>query len=97
MAGGGSELGYLLQYISDVSGHILHRLATHEAGSRGAALCAWMSVNNEFEAHQFNQQEPSRSYRCERPERRKRYLMWQRLEQDTLNGALPAHAEVEPV
>ena len=97
VAGGGSELGYLLQYISDVSGHILHRLATHEAGSRGAALCAWMSVNNEFEAHQFNQQEPSRSYRCERPERRKRYLMWQRLEQDTLNGALPAHAEVEPV
>lgn len=97
VAGGGSELDYLLQYIADVSGHTLCRLKTREAGARGAALSAWMHLNSEFDAASLNSSEElARAYRCQTPERRKRFLMWQKLEQDILNKRLPAQAEIEP-
>lgn len=95
VAGGGSELDYLCQYISDVSGHTLTRVAQREAGARGAALSAWMHATSEFDASSRNAEEPERTYRCERPDRRKRFLMWQKLEQDILQKRLPPQAEVE--
>jgi sugar (pentulose or hexulose) kinase len=95
VAGGGSELDYLIQYIADVSGHVLHRLPTRDAGARGAALCAWMSCMGQFDAHALNTDEPEKSYRCESPDRRQRYLMWQRMEQDVLNKTLPPNATIE--
>jgi glycerol kinase len=95
VAGGGSELDYLIQYIADVSGHILHRLKAKDASARGAALCAWMATNGQFYAHELNNEEPEKTYRCENPERRQRYILWQRMEQDVLNDSLPPHATVE--
>ncbi len=95
VAGGGSELDYLMQYIADVSGHIFHRLKGRDASARGAALCAWMATAGRFHAHELNNEVPAKTYRCAGPERRQRYLLWQRMEQDVLNDALPAHAVVE--
>lgn len=95
IAGGGSELDYLIQYIADASGHILHRLKSKDASARGAALCAWMVSSNRFQAHELNTEEPERTFRCESPERRQRYLVWQRMEQDIVNDSLPPHATVE--
>ena len=96
VAGGGSELDYLLQYVADVSGHVLHRLAGHEAGARGAALCAWMHSTQEFDATKVQNSNVERVYRCENPDRHKRYQRWLKLEQDVVRGALPPQAEVEP-
>ena len=95
IAGGGSELDYLMQYVADVSGNTLRRLQTKEAGARGAALAAMVSARGKGEFRDYNTEEPERCFVCERPERRKRYLMWQRLERDVMHKTLPAHAEVE--
>jgi glycerol kinase len=95
VAGGGSEIDYLIQYIADVSGHMFHRLKGRDASARGAALCAWMATAGRFYAHELNNEAPEKTYRCVSPERRQRYMLWQRMEQDVLNDALPAHAVVE--
>jgi glycerol kinase len=95
VAGGGSELDYLMQYVADVSGHTLHRLPTREAGARGAALAAWMSMYSQPNAHGFNTASPTKTFSCSNPERRKRFLMWQRMEQDVVRNQIPASAEVE--
>jgi hypothetical protein len=70
-------------------------LEAKEAGARGAALCAWMSSSGNFDVRPMNQEEPAQSYRCEQPDRRKRFMLWQRMEHDVLNRALPPHAVVE--
>ena len=95
VAGGGSEVEYLLQYVADVSGHTLAKLAARDAGSRGAALAAWMSVYPERDLGVLNKSDPARLYLCCNPERRRRYLIWQKMESDALNNRLPAHAEME--
>jgi glycerol kinase len=95
LAGGASELDYLMQYIADVSGHTFHKLPAREAGARGAALAAIMSVSPRIDVGALNDVAPLKTYRCVDPDRRKRYLMWQRMEQDVLNKRLPAQAEVE--
>jgi glycerol kinase len=95
LAGGGSELDYLVQYVADVSGHTFHRFATREAGARGAACAAWMSVHGQGTVHGFNTEQPIKVFSCQNPERRKRYLMWQRMEQDVFKNSLPPHAEIE--
>jgi sugar (pentulose or hexulose) kinase len=95
IAGGGSELDYLMQYVADVSGHTLRRLEAKEAGARGAALAAMVSVRGKGEFKEYNSEAPERCFVCERPDRRKRYLMWQRLEHDVLRNTLPVHAEIE--
>ncbi len=96
VAGGGSETPFLLQYVADVSGHALCRLPSREAGTRGAALCAMMHGQQGLEAAGLNSEGAEHVYRCERPERRRRHMMWLRLEQDVMRGTLPPHAEVEP-
>lgn len=93
VAGGGSEIDYLLQYIADVSGVTLHRRGAREAGARGAALCALMQAKTVSDPVSFNGEPDEKAYRCERFERRKRYQMWLRLEQDTMRGTLPPQAE----
>lgn len=95
VAGGGSTIDYLLQYIADISDLVLHRLEEKEAGARGAALCAWMGSANQFDASAFNSDEPTRTFTPGNPDRRRRYMMWQRLEQDVLNRSIPPHAKVE--
>ncbi len=95
VAGGGSEIDYLLQYLADVSGHTFHRLQGRDASARGAALCAWMATAGRFHAHELNNEEPVQTYRCLSPERRQRYMVWQKMEQDVLNDSLPSHATVE--
>jgi glycerol kinase len=95
VAGGGSELDYLMQYVADVSGHTLYRLPTREAGARGAGLAAWMSTYSKPNADTFNNASPTKIFSCENPERRKRYLMWQRMEQDIMRTQIPSSAEVE--
>jgi glycerol kinase len=95
IAGGGSEVDYLMQYIADVSGYVLHRMRERDASARGAALCAWMQPHNTSDISVLNQENPSKTYRCVNPERRRRYMMWQRMEFDVLNRSLPAHAEIE--
>jgi sugar (pentulose or hexulose) kinase len=95
VAGGGSGSQYLMQYIADVSGYILHRLDARDAGTRGAAMAAWMSVYGESEPKQLAVRDAATTFACTNPERRKRYMAWLRMEQDVLNRALPAHAEIE--
>jgi sugar (pentulose or hexulose) kinase len=95
VAGGGSELNFLMQYVADVSGHTLHRLPAREAGARGAALAAWMSTHSQPHAHALNSDAPTKIFTSSNPERRKRYLMWQRMEQDVARNQIPASAEVE--
>jgi sugar (pentulose or hexulose) kinase len=95
LSGGASELDYLMQYIADVSGHTLHKLPAREAGARGAALAAMMSVYPGADVKALNNTSPIKTYRCLDPDRRKRYLMWQRMEQDVLNHRIPPQAEVE--
>ena len=96
VTGGGSELDYLLQYIADVSGRTLHRMKTREATARGAALSALMYATNVVDARRFTQEEPAKTYRSDAPDRRRRYLMWQKMEQDLFHQKLPPLAEVEP-
>jgi glycerol kinase len=95
VAGGASQVNYLVQYVADVSGHILHRGGAHDATARGAALCAWGAALGTVDVQELNAQTEGRTFRCEHPERRQRYLMWQRLEQDILRGELPSGARVE--
>lgn len=95
VSGGGSQVDYLLQYVADVSGHVLQRDAVHDATARGAALCAWGAALGTVDVQQLNSRNEGRTFRCEQPERRQRYLMWQRLEQDVLRGELPPGARVE--
>jgi len=95
VAGGGSELDYLLQYIADVSGHTLHRRGAKEASARGAALCAWMQIYGKESAANLNNEPDECTYRSCDSSRRMRYLKWQRLELDIRNGTLPPQAEVE--
>lgn len=94
-AGGGSELDFLLRYISDVSGRTVHRLAMREATARGAAFAARASLLGFEEPYGPAPEEVVTTYQPTNPDRRRRYLQWQRLEQDVLNNRLPAHAEVE--
>jgi glycerol kinase len=93
VAGGCSEVDYLMQYIADVSGHTLHKRASKEAGARGAALAAMYSLHPDCDLGKCNDESAVKVYRCQTPERRKRYQMWQRLEQDVINNRLPPHAE----
>jgi glycerol kinase len=95
VAGGCSELDYLMQYIADVSGHTLHKLPSREAGARGAALAALISVDPSLDIRTLNDMPGTTTYQCQSPDRRKRYQMWQRMEQDVLSNRLPAHAEIE--
>jgi glycerol kinase len=94
VAGGGAGSNYLMQYIADVSGHILHRSDARDAGARGAALAAWMSVYAQGDPQGLLTWGRKDIFKCTTPERRKRYLAWLRMEQDVLNRTLPAHAEV---
>lgn len=96
VTGGGSELDYLLQYISDVSGRTLHRMPTREATARGAALAALTYVEKRSSTREFTAESPRRSYQPTNPKRRRRYMMWQKLEHDLLHGLLPSTVEVEP-
>lgn len=96
VTGGGAELDYLLQYIADVSQRTLRRMKTREATARGAALAALMHSTNVSDSRTFTQEEPAKTYRCDTPDRRRRYLMWQKMEQDLLHQSLPSHAELEP-
>jgi glycerol kinase len=95
VSGGGSGSQYLMQYIADVSGYILQRLDARDAGTRGAALAAWMSTYGQSEPAQLTANGASATFTCINPERRKRYMAWLRMEQDVLNRALPAHAQIE--
>ena len=95
VTGGGSELDYLLHYIADVSGRVLHRMPTREATARGAALSALIYFNNLPSTRELTKEIPRKSYPPTTPERRRRYLMWQKMEQDLFNNALPPQAEVE--
>ena len=95
VTGGGSELDYLLHYIADVSGRVLHRMPTREATARGAALSALIYFNNLPSTRELTKEIPRKSYPPTTPERRRRYLMWQKMEQDLFNKALPPQAEVE--
>jgi glycerol kinase len=96
VSGGGSGSQYLMQYIADVSGHILHRLDARDAGTRGAAIAARMSVYGQSELPKLVLGTgASTTFMCTNPERRKRYMSWLRMEQDALNRSLPAHAEIE--
>ena len=96
VTGGGSELDYLLQYISDVSGRILHRMPTREATARGAALAALVYTENLPSTRDFTKERPRRTYQPERFERRRRYMMWQKLEHDLFHGLIPSTVEIEP-
>jgi glycerol kinase len=96
VTGGGSELDYLLQYISDVSGRVLHRMPTREATARGAALAALVYTEKRTSTREFTQEPPRKSYHPTTPERRKRYLMWQKFEHDLLHGLLRGTVEIEP-
>ncbi|MFN4894716.1 MAG: FGGY family carbohydrate kinase [Pseudomonadota bacterium] len=96
VAGGGSGSQYLMQYIADISGHILHRSNARDAGARGSAVAAWMSVYPKGEPESLGvDKDGSVTFSCSAPERRKRYMSWLRMEQDVLNRTLPAHAEIE--
>lgn len=95
VTGGGSDLDYLLQYLADITGRTLHRMKVREATARGAALAAIMQKHNLTSARDLTAEAPAKSYRTENPDRRRRFLMWCKLEQDLLNKALPPHAEVE--
>jgi glycerol kinase len=96
VTGGGSELDYLLQYISDVSGRTLHRMPTREATARGAALAALVYTEKLPSTRQFTKEPPRKTYQPEGPERRRRYMMWQKLEHDLFHGLVPSTVEVEP-
>lgn len=95
VTGGGSELDYLLQYISDVSGRTLHRMPTREATARGAALAALVYTENLSSTREFTNEPPRKSYHPAKSERRRRYLVWQKLEHDILHGRLPSTVDVE--
>ncbi len=95
VTGGGSELDYLLQYISDVCGRTLHRMPTREATARGAALSALIYSLNLPTTREHTKEPPRKSYSPTTPERRRRYLIWQKMEHDLLNKALPPHVDVE--
>lgn len=95
VTGGGSELDYLLQYISDVCGRTLHRMPTREATACGAAISALIYTNNLPTTREFMKEPPRKTYQATTPERRRRYLMWQKMEQDLFNGALSPQADVE--
>jgi glycerol kinase len=96
VTGGGSELDYLLQYISDVSGRTLHRMPTREATARGAALAALVYAEKLPSTREFTKEPPRKSYQPQHPERRRRYMMWQKLEHDLFHGLLPTTVELEP-
>jgi sugar (pentulose or hexulose) kinase len=96
VSGGGSDHNYLLQYLSDVSGRTLHRLPVREATARGAACAARAGLRGLADPFVPSVEEVVVTYRPTSPDRRRRYMMWQRLEQDLLNARLPSHAEVEP-
>jgi glycerol kinase len=95
VAGGGSELSYLLQYLADCTGMTFNQLPDREATARGAALCARISDEGTFDVRPYNQSKPLRKFIPDNPERKRRYLMWQKLENDTLNDTLPPHAHIE--
>jgi sugar (pentulose or hexulose) kinase len=95
VAGGGSASDYLMQYVADVSGHLLHRRDARDAGARGAAIAAWMSVYAQGEPQQLASTGGTVTFTCVNPDRRKRYMSWLRMEQDVLRRTLPAHAEIE--
>jgi glycerol kinase len=96
VTGGGSELDYLLQYISDVSGRVLHRMPTREATARGAALAALIYAEKRASTREFTKEPPRKSYQPGSSERRRRYVMWQKLEHDLFHARLPSTVEIEP-
>jgi len=96
VTGGGSELDYLLQYIADVSGRTLHRMPTREATARGAALAALVATEKLPTAREFTRELPKKSYPPQHPERRRRYIAWQKLEHDLLHGLVPQSVQLEP-
>ncbi len=96
VSGGGAASDYLLRYIADISGHTLRRLVdARDVGAHGAACAAWSAIYPGKDPRDFVGDPPVKEYRCENPDRRRRYLAWLRMEQDTLRGSLPAHAEIE--
>jgi glycerol kinase len=95
VAGGGSKLSYLLQYIADCTGVTFHPIGEREATARGAAVAAQRSHSGKYKNGTSECQENSTPVTCVDRERKKRYLMWQRLEGDLLRDTLPSHAEIE--
>ena len=95
VSGGGSQLLYLLQYIADCTGVVLHRVGEREATARGAAIAAQRGHHvSQVKMHQEEGANLSPIHPQDR-ERKRRYLMWQRLEGDVLRRSLPPHAEIE--
>jgi sugar (pentulose or hexulose) kinase len=95
VSGGGADLDFLLQYISDVSGRTLHRLSMREATAIGVARAAQAGIEGGFGANARQSEDVSASYRPTASARRRRYLMWQKLEHDLLHKTLPLQAEIE--
>lgn len=96
VSGGGADLDFLLQYISDVSGRTLHRLHVREATAFGAARAARIGIEGTNLSISRPGEEISATYRATSPARRRRYLMWQKLEHDLLHKSLPPQVEIEP-
>jgi sugar (pentulose or hexulose) kinase len=96
LSGGGAASEYLTRYIADVSGHTLKRIVeARDVGAFGAACAAWSGVYPQGDLKNFVAEERVVTYSCQNPDRRKRYLAWLRMEQDTLKKSLPPHAEIE--
>ena len=74
---------------------MLYSLDERDAGARGTAMAARMSVYSQGGPDGIVSQGSSSMFTCPQPERRKRYLAWLRMEQDVLKRTLPAHAEIE--
>lgn len=94
VAGGGSEVDYLLQYIADCGNIEFHRLSDKQATARGAALAALMAKIPKVSLSDLNKEVPSKVFKPIDPSRRRRFLGWQRLEREVLAGTIPQRARV---
>ena len=70
-------------------------MPVRDATARGAAISALVHSNNLTSTREFTKETPRKSYSPTTPDRRCRYLMWQKMGQDMLTRALPPQSEIQ--
>lgn len=89
VAGGLSDLDYLMQYIADVSGVELSRLSSREATARGAALASMYSVNKAKNRTSIPRHPEKRLFKPTQSSAKERFARWRDLRQQVTHGEVP--------
>jgi hypothetical protein len=94
VSGGGSEVSYLLQYISDCANVTIRKFDDREATARGAGLLSLSRADDIDELLAMNGDRAMQTFVPKQTDRRDKFLKWKKLRAEVLAGRIPPVAKV---